>query len=341
MSIQWNITRKGRVTGCSDPESRNLVIPDGVKEIGDHAFRHYRWMESIVIPESVERIGGEAFVDCRNLREIIIPESVNYIGHDAFAGTPWLENYPDDFVIINQILVKYRGTDAEVRIPEQVTVIGNSAMKEYRNLRKVIFPEHLTEIKRRAFRSCENLTDLYFPDSLKLIGYEAFKSCTELRNIRLPSVMDGISFEAFAECPYLERVPMFVSHEKIFFTFPDKNIGYAWPSAFVDLKVYEDMEMLLPEIRYDLMFQIYVHHLDEEGSAEYIGRHFPEMVPVLIRLHDENLIQKLNLQFPELFQKHIDKLIMEANRQKRHDLQIRFMHDKYQYGDSSQSNLYL
>jgi len=339
--MQWNITEKCKLIGCSGLEDRNLVIPAGVKEICNGAFLKHHRIERVLIPEGVERIGGVAFADCRNLKEISIPESVNYIGHDAFAGTPWIENYPDEFVIINQILVKYKGSASEVRIPEHVTVIGHSAVKDCKNLRKLIFPESLAEIKRCAFRGCENLTELYFPDSLKLIGYQAFKGCTELRNLRFPDAMDGISFEAFAKCPYLERMPLFVSHGKIFFKFPDHKIGYATPAGFVEKRNYEEQSLLIPEIRYDLMFQIYAYHLDETGSEKYIIRHFPDMIPVLIRLNDENLIQKLNDQFPELIKNHIDKFIIEANRQEKFELQIAFMNKKYQYGDSSEKNLYL
>ncbi len=364
MSVEWNITRKGRLKGVVSSETRNLVIPDGVKEIADGAFQWYKWIKSIKIPESVTRIGAEAFAECRGLKEIIIPESVDYIGQNAFYGTPWLEHYPDDFVIVNHILTDYKGSAEEISIPESVKVVGESVFsnpaklwvssplrgKVYVNnqfrhrIRKVTFPEGLTAIERSAFQECENLTELYFPDGLKYIGQEAFKGCTNLQKIRIPETVRDISFEAFAECPHLKRVPLFVSHEKIFFTFPDKNAGVSFPSFFVDFKKYQDENtdnMLLPEVRHDLLFQIYLYHIDEAGAEKYLRKHFPEMIPVFVRLSDENLMQSFIRDFPELVKKYIDTLIMEANQQGNHELQIRFMDYKYQHCEFGQKDLYL
>lgn len=61
-----------------------LIIPEGVKVIGYHAFDCYRDLRKVVIPGSVEVISPSAFYNCKELEEAIIPESVDWIGYEAF-----------------------------------------------------------------------------------------------------------------------------------------------------------------------------------------------------------------------------------------------------------------
>ena len=66
----------------------NLVIPDGVTEIGRFTFANARNITgSLTIPESVTSIGGGAFRWCSNLTgDLIIPNSVTSIEDFAFEG---------------------------------------------------------------------------------------------------------------------------------------------------------------------------------------------------------------------------------------------------------------
>ena len=105
----------------------SVKIPDSVTSIGDMAFLGCSHLTEIVIPPGVTTIGSNAFQDCKNLRKIVIPESVTSIGNLAFEGTPWQEEYPDDFVIVNQILVRYKGSAETVTLPESVKEIQESA----------------------------------------------------------------------------------------------------------------------------------------------------------------------------------------------------------------------
>lgn len=61
-----------------------IIIPNGVKEIGRNAFSRLNDLESIVIPRSVTIIGYNAFGGCTKLKSITIPASVTEIGEKAF-----------------------------------------------------------------------------------------------------------------------------------------------------------------------------------------------------------------------------------------------------------------
>ena len=65
----------------------NVVIPDGVREIGDYAFSDCRSLTNITIPDSVTEIGRSAFGGCSILTSITIPENVE-LGSDVFRNTP-------------------------------------------------------------------------------------------------------------------------------------------------------------------------------------------------------------------------------------------------------------
>ena len=61
-------------------------IRDGVKVIGNNAFKRCEFLTNINIPNSVTNIGYEAFDCCVSLTSINIPDSVTNIGNKAFRG---------------------------------------------------------------------------------------------------------------------------------------------------------------------------------------------------------------------------------------------------------------
>ena len=61
-------------------------IRDGVKVIGNNAFKRCEFLTNINIPNSVTNIGYEAFDCCVSLTSINIPDSVTNIGNKAFSS---------------------------------------------------------------------------------------------------------------------------------------------------------------------------------------------------------------------------------------------------------------
>lgn len=81
-------------------------IRDGVKVIGNNAFKRCEFLTNINIPNSVTNIGYEAFDCCVSLTSINIPDSVTNIGNKAFSSCVSLTS---------------------INIPDSVTNIGNEA----------------------------------------------------------------------------------------------------------------------------------------------------------------------------------------------------------------------
>ncbi len=110
MNPNWlTIVKKGErviLTYCLEEAEGEIVIPEGVTEIGECAFNSGCAIRSVIIPDSVKVIGRWAFAFCRELQEVVIGNSVTKIGEKAFWECTNLKG---------------------VIIPESVTSIGNNA----------------------------------------------------------------------------------------------------------------------------------------------------------------------------------------------------------------------
>ena len=119
------------IQGC-DPDALplNLVIPEGMTEIGNNAFKDCSSLESITIPASVTSIGDKAFWGCKSLESVTIGNSVTSIGDSAFS---WCTSL------------------ASITIPASVTSIGNDAFYGCTSLASITIPASVTSIGNDAF----------------------------------------------------------------------------------------------------------------------------------------------------------------------------------------------
>ena len=123
------------------PGLTDVVIPDGMTEIEDEAFRDCENLKTVIIPNSVKSIGESAFEDCSGLTSVAIPDSVTSIGDCAFDGCSGLTN---------------------VTIPDSVTSIGYYAFYKCSALTSVTIPDSVTSIGFGAFWGCSKLTTIRF-----------------------------------------------------------------------------------------------------------------------------------------------------------------------------------
>lgn len=65
-------------------DSKNLIIPNNAKIIGENALESAKNIVSLTISKNVDEIGDSAFSECSNLKNISIPGSVKTIDADAF-----------------------------------------------------------------------------------------------------------------------------------------------------------------------------------------------------------------------------------------------------------------
>ena len=119
-------------------------------------------------------------------------------------------NNPNDFVIENGVLKKYKGKEADVIVPDGVTRIGDWAFSpgysKNEQLTSVSLPNGLREISKGAFSECRTLTTINLPDSLASIGESAFAGCKNLKTVFLPDGLREIKSGAFSQCEQLSVV---------------------------------------------------------------------------------------------------------------------------------------
>lgn len=76
---------KGKLYSQKEMPSE-IVIPEGITEIGEGVFMDCNQIEKVTLPSTLKVIGKGAFKDCTNLKEINIPYGVTTIGERAFEN---------------------------------------------------------------------------------------------------------------------------------------------------------------------------------------------------------------------------------------------------------------
>ena len=153
-----------------------IDIPDTVTKdnidytvtvIGNNAFESLN-VSSVFIPATVTSIGPFAFRFCKFLATVTFAEDsqLKSIGLGAFYGTE--QAYP-----------KFK----EIKIPDSVEAIGNSAFYYCQNLERIALPSALQKLSNATFYGCTALSEVTFPASLKTIQSSVFADCSSLETV--------------------------------------------------------------------------------------------------------------------------------------------------------------
>lgn len=111
-----------------------------------------------------------------------------------------------DFVIEAGKLVKYRGLEKNVAIPDTVEVIGKDAFEQNKNIELVVIPSSVKRIEPYSFWWCDNLHTVAIGTGLKEIGDYAFAGCTGLQQMTVPKSVTSIGINAFSDCVNMKTI---------------------------------------------------------------------------------------------------------------------------------------
>jgi hypothetical protein len=224
----------------------DVIIKEGVTDIGNYAFYDHNWLFSVDIPQSVEHIGEVAFANCVALTSVYIPESVVGIDNSAFHSCYNLTSVtlPSALKTIEWSTFEGCSKLAGVVIPESVTEIKGSAFKRCENIFYISIPSSVAYIKGDAFADCKSFTDflvdkynpyfsavdgiLYNKDQTSLVCYpagkldnhfsvpygvaiienNAFGTCDHLTSVTIPNSVIRIGDWGFSECGNLSSIQM-------------------------------------------------------------------------------------------------------------------------------------
>ena len=155
-----------------------VVIEDGVTEIGKDVFQGCVGLTNVTIPDSVKKIGTWSFYMCKGLKNVDIPANME-IGDSSFRQSGL----------------------------EQVTVsggsVGNYAFHRSEDLKKITV--NCETIGEEAFSGCDSLTDITLGSSVKILGDKVFYTCKNLENVEIPSTVTDIGEKTFYSCPKLKE----------------------------------------------------------------------------------------------------------------------------------------
>lgn len=125
-----------------------------------------------------------------------------------------------DFVMEGSTLVKYRGTDAVVSVPDTVEVIGENAFEDNTAVEQIVLPDSVKTIEAHAFWGCDNLASVTLGNGMTEVGDYAFADCKGLRQMVLPANIVSIGVQAFGDCVNMTDITIpaetFLIHDTAF-----------------------------------------------------------------------------------------------------------------------------
>lgn len=221
-SVVSNQGRNFTVTAIGDEAFgwsaiESITLPATITTIGDRAFNYCQSLKQISLPDAITAIGEHAFEGC-GLRAIAIPPLIEVIQPFTFADCTELRriHLPSGLECIN--FAAFRGCKLlkEIKIPENVNMIGDKVFDKCESLIKVIVDsnnitydsrdrcnaiiEKLTNTLRFGFRTTQ------IPNSIETIGHGAFYNVWKLKHIIIPSNVTKIESKAFSMCKGLKSI---------------------------------------------------------------------------------------------------------------------------------------
>ena len=166
-----------------DSKSTYLVIKDATAGKIAEAIREHD-MEYIVASGSFNKTDWDTIAANRNTLLHLDLENCTYEegnGEDLIYFTFGSQNIP----------LK------TLRLPQNITKIGETAFGLCVNLTDVKLPDGLKEIKDDAFNGCSSLNDITIPKGVESLGNRAFYQCNLLTTITFPQSMKTIN-DAFS-----------------------------------------------------------------------------------------------------------------------------------------------
>ena len=225
----FEINVNGTLTKYTGTDT-DVKIPDGVRTIGNSAFKGYTSLTGVEIPEGVTSIGYGAFEGCTSLTSVTIPASVKTIAQGSWGSTSAFSKCENlDTVTYQGTLAQWcalasngglmsyakhvtmsDGTDLKtmtnLAIPNGTESIGESAFEGCTSLTSITIPKGVTSIGDSTFYGCTSLTSVTIPEGVTSIGVRAFEGCTSLTSVTIGDDVTEIGEYAFYDCTSLTTI---------------------------------------------------------------------------------------------------------------------------------------
>lgn len=210
---------------CGD--GGEVVIPEGITEIGSYAFAGNTTVTAVTIPGSVGYLNWCAFEKCTALERVDMADGVNRFHNGIFEGCSALR---------------------EVRLSQTAVHLGKFIFKNCSALESVTLPQSLESVPDSAFEGCTALKSVVIPDNVKSIFSLAFAGCSALEKIHLGASVSSIWNKVFAGCTSLKEITVsadnsrFIGNGLLLLSKDGKNLEQAMPGIAGEFTVPDGVQ---------------------------------------------------------------------------------------------------
>ena len=224
------------VNGNTHSSSSELVIPEGVTEIPNVAFRYFKNVTKIKLPSTMSTITDDNFAFHTYLTQITLPSSVTSVGNDAFTGCTALTTVTlNNTGTIGESAFKDCTALTRVNIGTGVTGFEDVTSNTYRypflgcsklsivkieDLASFLEMENLVYLTSSSYGTAKEKTlmvngvthdsssELVIPEGVTKIPNVAFRYFKNVTKIKFPSTMTDIPSYNFYSHTYLTEVTL-------------------------------------------------------------------------------------------------------------------------------------
>lgn len=179
-------SKTATIEKCMNKEIKEVVIPYfvinneeqyEVTTIDEYAFCGCRSLSMVILPEGLKSIGNCAFQNCVMLEYIKLPSNLTNIGYYAFCGCSMLQSIELPDAIRN--LCNGTFCDCEnlksVHLSKLLNNIGYGVFEGCRELKSVDIPDSVYRIGRYAFKDCDKLEEVKLSKNVR-IQFDSFSN---------------------------------------------------------------------------------------------------------------------------------------------------------------------
>lgn len=178
----------------------NVVLHDGITNIGVSAFANLNINTPLNFPASLKVISDEAFLHARLKGNLELPQNLGVLGRQAF-GT---YNYQTEIT----------GLVGELSVPKNISVLFREVFYG-QSFSSVVIPDYVTIINERALGNMRSVKTVSLGKNVDFIGPEVFTGCEALQTlVCLNATPPEVKSNTFSGLP-LDKVILEVPEQSV------------------------------------------------------------------------------------------------------------------------------
>ena len=202
---------------CYKGIAKDVIVPEGVTELGKYVFQGCAYMETLTLPEGLIKLGDGAINSCNNLRSIKFPDSLSDIGTDSLSFNKSLEclDIPVNVTRIRQNAVRFNDSMTRLNVYCNLNLIG-IAFVSLNNLSEIHFYGVIENISNLNFTCMPCLSKVVFYNTVLSLGGEEEKSFdapfafnAKLTTVEFRDTVIALGGKAFSNCISLSEVTLY------------------------------------------------------------------------------------------------------------------------------------